>query len=141
MKKLLLLAAVWSAMTVAALAQGAAMPCVVATTSLTNRTHGTPPTPFFTPATDGMFRISAYLGTTKAATNSAGTWLLLFRWNDGVRHRNTGTAAASASSNAGNATIVVYAVAGQPLEYRTSIVGGTAEGMKYDLHIVVEQLE
>jgi len=141
MKRVLLILAIWSAMSVVALAQCAAMPCVVATTSLTKQTHGIPPTTFFTPATDGMFRISAYLGTTKAATNNAGGWLLVFRWNDGVRDRNTGTAAASASSNAGNATIVVYAVGGQPLEYRTLIVGGTAEGMKYDLHIVVEQLE
>ena len=143
MNRVLLIFAALCAMTVGAFAQCSSFPCVVATTSVTKQTHGIERTTVFTPTTDGMFRITAYLTVTKAVPNdgSAGEWFVSFRWNDGLRENAWITGTGSAGTNAGNAsTIVAHSIAGVPIEYRTSILG-LIDGMKYDLFIVVEQLQ
>lgn len=142
MKKIVIVLAVLCLMSVGAFAQCAILPCVVAATSIVKQTHGIAPTTVFTPTADGTFRVSAYLTTSKPTNPDAGDWELYFRWNDGLRaNRWVENTASNPGSNAGVGTIVVHAIAGQPLEYRTQIVAGTAEGMKYSLYIVVEQLQ
>ena len=142
MKKVLLIIAALCVLSAGAFAQCASFPCVVATTTLTKQAHGIPPTGLLTPTGDGTFRISAYLTTSKPTSADAGEWQLYFRWNDGLRANHWVIATASSpGTNAGNGTVVVHAIAGQPVEYRTAIVAGTTGGMKYDLYIVLEQLQ
>jgi hypothetical protein len=122
-------------------AQCAQMPCVIATASFTNQDHGLARTTLFTPTLDGTFRVNAYMTVTKPTTPTSADWAVFLNWNDGLRASRWFTGAQGGFTNAGTATIVVHTIAGQPVEYRTAIEGGTSNGMKYDLFIVVEQLQ
>jgi hypothetical protein len=143
MKRVLLIVAALCAMSVGAFAQCATMPCVVASVSLTKQTHGIPPTILLTPTTDGTFRITALLSTSKGNGGfDQGLWEVFVRWEDRIRERNSVLGGqAPDHDNDAYATIVVHDIAGKPLEYRTSIAGGVADGSQYDLFIVVEQLQ
>ena len=121
-------------------AQCAAFPCVVATISLTNQNTSIPNTPIFTPVTTGIFRISAYLSTTRAHVRG-GLWLVQLKWTDDNGTVKDVTVAHERSSNAFIATAVVQDIGGQPLLYATTPQGGAGGSMTYNLFIVVEQLQ
>ena len=121
MKKVLLLIAGSCLMSIGAFAQCTAFPCVVASASFTKQNHGLARTTLFTPPSDGMFRINAYLSVTKPTTPTNAGWDVFFNWNDGIRANHWVTnAEAVIPTNAGIATILVHAIAGQPIEYRTA---------------------
>lgn len=144
MKKILLTITFVSAMGIASFAQCASLPCVVATASFTKQTHEIPTTTLLTPTTDGTFRISTYLSTSKRANNpdDHGEWEVIYNWSDGRRaSRWVVATAGNPGTSAGVGTIVLRDVAGQPLEYRTDIVAGNTGGIEYDVYIVVEQLQ
>jgi hypothetical protein len=142
MKRVLLIVAALCAMSIGLFAQCATYPCVVSTTTLTKQTHAIALTTLYTPAVEGTFRISAYLTTSKPTSAGAGEWEGHFLWNDGLRasHWGLGTATIPGTS-AGVGSIIVHAIADRPIEYRTEIVQGTIAGQRYDLYIVVEQLQ
>jgi len=141
MKKVLLIVAALCAMSGAAFAQCATMPCVVATTSLTNQREGIAPTILYTPATEGTFRINMYMSTT-AGPRNAGQWEVFFRWTDNIAMRKINMGAQNGSTSVPFGTIVVHDLAGQPLVYRTVAVDGRdIVSKRYDLYIVVEQLQ
>jgi hypothetical protein len=142
MKRFLLLVAVVSTLSLGAFAQCATYPCVVSATTLTKQTHAIPLTTLYTPVVEGTFRITAYLTTGKPTSTGPEEWEGHFLWNDGLRTGHWGLATATnPGTSAGNATIIVHAIADQPIEYRTDLVDGTIGGQRYDLYIVVEQLQ
>ena len=142
MKKVLLIIAALGAMSMCAFAQCATYPCVVSTTTLIKQTHAITPTTLYTPAVEGTFRINAYLTTSKPTDIHAGQWEVHFLWNDGLRasHWAVSTAGKPGTS-AGVGTVIVHAVADQPIEYRSDVIQGIPGGQHYDLYIVVEQLQ
>lgn len=141
MKKVLLIVAALCAMSVAAFAQCATMPCVVATTSLTNQREGIAPTILYTPTAEGTFRINVYISATGGGTGQS-QWDIFVRWKDRIGERHAGLPASNNISDAPFGTFVVHDLAGQPLEYRTSAYPERGQAPRaYDLYIVVEQLQ
>jgi hypothetical protein len=56
-------------------------PAVVATIALYNQTANIPTTTLFTPATNGLYRFTAYMAETVAG-GTGGIWSLEVYWND-----------------------------------------------------------
>ena len=142
MKKVMIVLAAFCLMSIGAFAQCAAFPCVVASTSLPDQTQALTPTTLFTPTAEGTFRVTAYLST-GAGTSSGNNWAVFLRWIDGQRARSQYVAVPAHGQNSPYATLVVHDLAGQPLEFRTAILGGRNPGTPrtYDLYLVVEQLQ
>lgn len=139
MKRVLLIAAAWCAMSIGSYAQCAAFPCVVATTSLTNQKHGIAPTVLYTPSTDGIFRLNAYLSASNSNAG-LGIWELALIWRDRMGEKHTLLGAPPTFQAQG--TFPMHAVAGQPLEFRTFATGNRSLAARsYDVFIVVEQLQ
>lgn len=115
-------------------------PCVVASVSLTNQTQPLPSTPIFTPTNSGIFRISAYLSTSKT-NNPFASWTVSLGWTDDIGPRQSGPKAFQNASTAGIGTFVVQSLGGQPLFFRTRSDSGASGSLRYNLFIVVEQLE
>jgi hypothetical protein len=129
MNKVLLIVAALCAMTVGAMAQCATFPCVGATTTLTKQAHGITPTTLYTPAVEGTFRINAYMTTSKPTNIHAGQWEVHFLWNDGLRASHwVVLTAGKPGTSAGVGTVIVHAVADQPIEYRSDVIQGNSWG-------------
>jgi len=119
----------------------AALPCVVASVSLMDQNQPIPATPAFTPITDGVFRVSAYI-TTSSGSNKRAEWVTFAGWTDAHGAKQLGLVSATQNSSMGQG-LVVQGVGGQPLLYQSKPAGGGGGvgGMTYDLFITVEQLQ
>ncbi len=140
MKLLRLLALLVIGFSIGAFAQCATFPCVVASATLTNQTAAIPSTPIFTPTSDGIFRVSAYLSASASTSKSAYTYVLV-GWTDENGPRKTGSQAYQNNSNAEFTNFTLRDLAGQPLLYQTLYVPSKGTGMTYNLYITVEQLQ
>jgi len=126
----------------------AVSPRIVARVALTAQTAGIPTTPLYTPAADGLFRISVY--ATMSTAGSTGKWWVNTFWtDDGGAEENTayqlpanGKAPTASCNSVGSAcgpsVWVVSDKAGVPLSYDVEAHAGAAG--TYDVYIVVEQL-
>lgn len=119
----------------------ATLPCVVATVSLTDQGQPIPSTPIFTPTADGAFRMSLYTSTS-GGTNKRAYWATFFGWTD-VHGAKQMPLANTYPNGSSSISMLVQAVAGQPLLYQVKPVGGGGGvvGMTYDLLITIEQLQ
>jgi len=115
----------------------AALPCVVASVSLTNQTTTVTLATLFTPAADGLYRISVYMST---SPTKGSTWAYALLWTDDNKARNSGrqqlSPGAFSSFNA-----PVRSLAGQSMSYSISAGQSIPPGASYNVFITVEQLE
>ena len=142
MKRLLLVAAALLILSTGAFAQCSTFPCVVASVSLPHQTEALAPATLLTPSASGTFRVSYYLSTGQGV-NDGHDWAAYIRWTDDEGPRNVYTQVGSNGSSAPYANVIVHVVAGQPLQYRTAVLGGRDSNTPkvYDLYIVVEQIQ
>jgi hypothetical protein len=137
-------------------------PRVVAKVALTGRTAPIPTTTLFTPAKDGLYRISSY-GVVTVDISTFGQWdvllnwvddsgpelcggsngaqpcALMYMWTDSPLHYGAGIGGYSYA--APNTTTVVQAKAGVPVTYSVvADANGSPTGSTYELFITVEQL-
>jgi hypothetical protein len=142
MKRVLFVAALLFVLSIGAFAQCSTLPCVVANVSLPHQTVAIAPTTLLTASTAGTFRVSYYLST-GAGINDSHDWAAFIRWTDDEGPRSVYTQVGKNSSSAPYANAIVHVVAGQPLEYRTAVLGGRDSNTPkvYDLYIVVEQIQ
>jgi hypothetical protein len=142
MKRVLFVATVLFILSTGAFAQCSTFPCVVANVSLPQQTVAIGPTTLLTPSTAGTFRVSYYLST-GPGVNDGHDWAAYIRWTDDEGPRSVYTQVGRNSSSAPYANVVVHVVAGQPLQYRTAVLGGRDSNTPkvYDLYIVVEQIQ
>jgi hypothetical protein len=141
MKRCLVLLVFVIGMNVSGFAQCSAFPCVVATVTLTDQSKKIPVTSIYTPPTSGVFRVNAYMSAT-TGNNGGEYWQLTLQWADEIGSQQGYTAAFTGSNNAATAAFVVRDLGGSSISYATTFnhQGGT-EPLKYNVFIVIEQLE
>lgn len=110
-------------------------PRIVAQVALTNQTQPIPLTTIFTPKSDGLFRISAYMNS---PTSCGCEWVLAFFWTDETQRQTSGSIGESGGNSFASPVIVVRDLAGQPV---SAYVNASPGGSSYDLHITVERLQ
>jgi hypothetical protein len=146
MKRYLALLFVLASASLPAIAQTCStFPCVVASVSLTGQTSPIKPTPIFTPANAGVFRVTVSMVLTHAsAGNSNPRFNTIVQWIDETGHIEQGTyywplvvTAAPPYAVTSN-TFTFQAAAAQPIEYG---VGGGRKGAVYSVYVIVEQLQ
>src|SRR5579863_103194 len=123
-------------------------PTIVAQGKLPNQTKAIPETDIFTPALDGLFRVSAYATVTKTA--GSGSWTYSLEWTDDAGRQletfalqqsfNQPGQFLTDSSNTGGVVRTFEAKAGTPIMYNVG-EAGRPDGSEYSLYYVVEQLE
>jgi hypothetical protein len=131
-------------------------PRVVAKVAITGRTSAIPATTLLTPASNALYRVSAY-GVVTVPNGNTAFWHLKLNWTDDYGSENcyngtqqgTSCTLLKINSNWENfgqyrwgqqGAWVVRANAGTPLSYSMADVGG-ATGSTYDLFLTVEQIE
>jgi hypothetical protein len=131
------------------------LPKVVSKVAIKGRSTAIPQTTLVTPASNALYRVSAY-GVVTVPNGNTAFWNLELNWTEeyGAENCYNGTqqgvpcSLLTINSNWENygeyrwaqQTWVVRANAGTPLSYSMVDVGG-ATGSKYDLFLTVEQLE
>jgi len=123
----------------------ATLPCVVASVTLTDQSAGASGVPFYTPASTGIFRISAYINTSTGTVQRA-YWRLDLGWTDSGGPRSGSSISqylASGQNGFDSATLIANDVGGQPLTYTATPHGGGQGmgGMTYTLVLIVEQIQ
>jgi hypothetical protein len=113
-------------------ATSAKYPRVVTELSVTKQSETIPMTTFYTPKTNGIYRVSAYMALTPAVQGCNAFWALTVSWTD-----ESGVDTATSVHPEG--TIVVRGIAGRPLKYGVFNLGLSC-GQEYDVFLVVEQL-
>jgi hypothetical protein len=110
-------------------------PIVVAEATYINQNLDLAQTTVFTPSSDGLYRITAYVEF--VPTNSANTTNVLAFWTD--NEKTKGANLSVAGNNGLFVPVTVYALAGTPISIETN---GTslASGSEYNLYVTVEQL-
>ncbi|HYU46258.1 MAG TPA: hypothetical protein VEK84_08795 [Terriglobales bacterium] len=122
-------------------ATSAKYPRVVTELSVTRQSETIPITPFFTPKTDGIYQVSAYMVVTVPGTQGCSDfWVLIVSWIDesGV-NTETNVPPVRCIGGSSPSTIVARGVAGKPLKYQV-LNSDLPSGEEYDLFLVVEQL-
>ena len=121
-------------------------PQIVARVNLTGQTNSIPTTTFFTPKSDGLFRLSGVMVTTLASNQLTGTWetTIGFTPDSGATTQpwvSTNTAVITGGVN--ESTLTVRSNAGNPLTYSVSVGAnsGDPQGSTYELFLVLERLE
>jgi len=97
-------------------------------------------TTFFTPKTDGIYRVSAYMLVTVPGAQSCGDfWALIVSWTDesGV-NTEASVPPVCCIGGSSQSTIVARGIAGKPLKYQV-LNSGLPSGEEYEF-LVVEQL-
>jgi hypothetical protein len=119
----------------------AALPCVVASVSLTDRSTAASKVPIYTPSSDGVFRINIYMNTSNGSVPGA-YWEMSTGWTDSLATRSAIAVDVFPNGVAG-AALVQQDIAGQPLTYTVKPHGGGGGvgGMTYNLLVIVEQLQ
>jgi len=125
-------------------------PTIVAKQKLVNRIEPIPTTTIFTPAHDGVYRLSAYCAITQAIPNSQSVWRMEFAWTDdaGVEspqllyqgYPSVLGPFYDASNVQGGLVMIIEAKAGTPITYDMRLVG-PPDGSAYSLYYVLEQIE
>jgi hypothetical protein len=135
---------------------GASSPVIEATVKLTNQTMPISSATLFTPASTGLYRVTAYMTQVTPVNQLNIFWYLNLRWTDDAgaelasvetNHYLMQTLTSGAPPEAygfntmspGNSSIV-EAKAGQPITYSVALSAGT-NGGTYSLYLVVERLE
>jgi hypothetical protein len=123
-------------------------PIIVAQAKLPHQTAPIPESTMFTPAQDGLFRVSAYATVTKST--SGGSWTFSLKWTDDAGAnleiyalQQSTTSAGQFTSDGGyggGAVRTFEAKAGTPIMFNLG-EAGHPEGGEYSLYYVVEQLE
>ncbi len=139
-----LLAAVFLALLASGFGQTAAKegnttsqsPLIVAQVALTNQTQPIPLTTIFTPKSNGLFRISAYMNSPTACSC---LWVLVFYWTDNAGLQVSDSFGEYGGNSFANPNFVVRGLAGQPLSALVNNDEGL--GSSYDLNITVERLQ
>jgi hypothetical protein len=120
-------------------AQCAAFPCVVASVSLFDQTQSISNVPLYTPATNGIFRLSFYI-TSTPARNDTFSWGIGFGWTDSLKKRQNPLSSTRTGFYGMQPVLIVQDIAGQPLTYNLH-ADGNVEPSTYNLFITVEQLQ
>ncbi len=130
------------------------VPVEAATVDLTSQAAAISATTILTPSVTGLYRISAYLKVTRAATTSSTLGALTITYTDGTdsvaQSHICGLqtqAGATATTNAGNTTaskllgdMVIYAKSGVAIQYAIAYVNSGATTMQYEAHLAIEVL-
>jgi len=136
-------------------AQGSTSPVVVAKRKLINQTATIPTTTIFTPARDGVYRISAYATVTKADTTSQAWWYLTLAWTDDAGYENEGSSEMywnsvgslgqffnnSLGNGTGGLVQIIEAKSGTPITFAMLQANGSSENSAYSLYYTLELLE
>ena len=109
-------------------------PCIVASISLLNQTVSVSQVPIYTPATNGVFRVTYYFEPN--ARGIGGSWLLTFGWRDDVKQETIPPVLVQSGSYVSYA-LPVRDLAGYPIVY--SVMSNT--GGSYSLFVIVEQVQ
>jgi hypothetical protein len=124
-----------------------AVPTIVARVVLRGQTQQIPTSTLFTPKVTGVYRIEEYVTNTLPDPNNNNNWSLQINWTDEAGPESRGGVGWQASilgpgSDIGfspGATAIIYAVAGSPVSYSTTLVGGGSGGT-YSLYLTAEKL-
>jgi hypothetical protein len=133
---------VLSLIVLASAAAFAQSPVIVAQVSLLNQQNTIPTTTLVTPATNGVYRVSAYLIGSKY--DNQNEWNVGLLWKDEIGQEKTIQNWLIAPNNQiplySQAMQILRATAGNPITYHVGVLG-TPRGVTYNLFITVEQLE
>ena len=134
--------------TVKAAGSGLTSPVIVASVKLPNLVAGIPQTTIYTPAEDGLYRVTAYATTTQASSKSP-DWTYSLGWTDDagpqlesfvLQQEGVGKGPLINDYNFyGGAVRTFEAKAGTPIEY--SVRQYYSNDGEISLYFVVEQLE
>jgi hypothetical protein len=127
-------------------------PTIVKKVILANQTAPIPTTTIFTPASNGLFRVSVYMTqVVPMQYNDAGTWLYNLNWTDDAGPESGSAmpiiqmysaqvppqAYGTFDGSQGN-VIILEGVAGKPVTFSISLSGDT--GGTYSAYFTVERL-
>jgi hypothetical protein len=129
-------------------------PVIVVKRRLVNQTAPIPTTTIFTPAHDGVYRLSVYATITKADPSSQSWWYYTLAWTDDAGPENPSAnpifngngASLGQFSNSfigwpmGGSSTTIEAKAGTPITYTMGQSGGP-DNSAYSLYYVLEQVE
>jgi len=117
-------------------------PVIVAQLTLLNQNNQIPPTVLLTPATHGIYRVSAYM-TELATKFTVGTYNLVLNWSDeaGGPEQSPPSWVELPANRYSSGTLIVRSVAGKSIQYYVNGSNGTKTNFSYNLFITVEQLE
>jgi hypothetical protein len=129
-------------------------PQIVAKAKLPNQTATIPTTTIFTPAQNGLFRLSAYATIVAPALGSSSVWYYNFSWTDdsGIPQGGGNGILCACSTDAGpgafgwnfvagfGVTLIFEAKAGTPVTYNVT-QSGPPDGSAYSLYYTLERLE
>ena len=124
-------------------------PVIVVKRRLINQTAPIPTTTIFTPAHDGVYRLSVYATLTKFDPNSQSNWQLNVNWTDdagpelgwNVTWQSGSTVGQFyADTTSGGAVSIIEAKAGTSITYTMEQMG-PPDNSAYSLYYVLEQIE
>jgi hypothetical protein len=128
-------------------------PLIVAKRRLVNQTAPIPTTTIFTPAQDGVFRLSVYATLTGTDSSSQSYWQWGSAWTDDAGPQNPQQVYFSPNQDSitsgqflgldaigGGLLTTIEAKAGTPITFTVSQVGGP-DNSAYSLYYVLEQIE
>jgi hypothetical protein len=107
---------------------------VVVTEEFLSQTGDIAATTLFTPAQDGLFRLSTYSDLTGAAGDEAHGG---FEWTDDVKSHHENLSVGPSDQQEGGSRMV-RCVAGQPIKYFTSTF--LSAGQSYNAYAAIEQI-
>ena len=130
------------------------VPVQVGVADLTAQTAAKSATTILTPSVTGLYRISAYLKVTTAATTSStlgGVTITFTDGTDSVAQSHVMAmatqAGAIATTNTGNATtsklsgsLVIWAKTGVAIQYAIGYASSGGTAMQYEAHLLIETL-
>jgi len=133
------------------------VPSELATADLTAQTAAKSATTLYTPTATGLYRVSAYLQVTTAASTSSvlgGTTGVVITYNDGdgnvaqsvtmLMNTNTGTSGISSAGNTTttnlNGRCTIYARTGVAIKYAIDYTSVGVTAMQYAAHLKLEAL-
>jgi hypothetical protein len=128
-------------------------PVIIVKRRLVNQTATIPTTTIFTPAQDGVYRLSAYATITTPGPNSQSFWFYDVGWTDDEGPETAGNSNlyygygvqpgqfwGSFPSKSGGMVTTIEAKAGTPITYAMN-QAGPPDGSVYSLYYVLEQID
>lgn len=116
-------------------------PRIVATFEQLNQTRPIQPLTLYTPSVTGTFRCSVVMVLTKANGNQVAAWRGGFLVLDASGANGPlGVQLYTENRNTASTEFPIAAIAGKPIRFRVDDLYGGADGTKYNVWVVVEQL-
>ncbi len=131
---------------------GPAYPLIVAKAKLLNQTAAIPTTTIYTPAQNGLYRLSVYATMTNPPADTV--WTFDFAWTDDSGSLQSGGGSllqsngdstgsfllANSTYNQMGAAVIIEAKGGTAITYDMS-QSGAPDGSAYNLYYILERLE